>query len=39
MMHIYRGIIPFVLLQLVGLLILATFPGIVTWLPAIFFGS
>jgi tripartite ATP-independent transporter DctM subunit len=36
--HIYRGIIPFVLLQIVGLLILAVFPGLITWLPAIFFG-
>ncbi len=39
MMHIYRGIIPFVLLQLLGLMILALFPAIVTWLPAIFFGN
>jgi TRAP-type mannitol/chloroaromatic compound transport system permease large subunit len=39
MMHIYRGIIPFVLLQLVGLTILALFPGLITWLPALFFGS
>jgi TRAP-type mannitol/chloroaromatic compound transport system permease large subunit len=39
MMHIYRGIIPFVLLQLMGLLVLALFPAIVTWLPAIFFGN
>lgn len=37
--HIYRGIIPFVLLQLLGLLILAIFPSLVTWLPGIFFGS
>jgi tripartite ATP-independent transporter DctM subunit len=37
--HIYRGIIPFVLLQILGLIILAAFPGIVTWLPGIFFGS
>ena len=36
--HIYRGIIPFVLLQLIGLLILVLFPGLVTWLPGIFFG-
>jgi tripartite ATP-independent transporter DctM subunit len=36
--HIYRGIIPFVLLQIAGLLILAAFPGLITWLPAIFFG-
>ena len=38
MMHIYRGILPFVLLQLIGLLIIAIFPGLVTWLPSIFFS-
>jgi hypothetical protein len=31
--HIYRGIIPFVLIQLVMVLVLALSPGIVTWLP------
>jgi tripartite ATP-independent transporter DctM subunit len=36
--HIYRGIIPFVLLQILGLLILGVFPALVTWLPGIFFG-
>ena len=39
MAHIYKGIIPFVLLQLVGLFILVLFPSLVTWLPGIFFGS
>lgn len=38
MMHIYRGILPFVLLQLVGIAILVAFPALVTWLPGIFFG-
>jgi tripartite ATP-independent transporter DctM subunit len=37
-MDIYRGIIPFVIIQLVGLGILALFPSIVTWLPSIIFG-
>jgi len=37
--HIYRGIMPFVLLQILGLIILGFFPGLVTWLPSIFFGS
>ncbi len=37
--HIYRGILPFVMLQILGLIILAACPPIVTWLPAIFFGS
>lgn len=39
MMHIYRGIMPFVLLQVAGLAILALFPGLSTWLPNLFFGN
>ena len=39
MLHIYKGIIPFVFLQLIGLAILVLFPGLITWLPACFFGS
>ena len=39
MMHIYRGIIPFVLLQLLGLIVLGVFPGLITWLPSVFFGT
>lgn len=31
--HIYRGIVPFVLIQVVGLALLWTFPGVVTFLP------
>ncbi|GBC61143.1 C4-dicarboxylate ABC transporter [Desulfonema ishimotonii] len=38
MMHIYRGIMPFVFLQLIGLTVLCLFPELVTWLPSIFFG-
>lgn len=38
MMHIYKGILPFVLLQVVSLAIITLFPGIVTWLPGVFFG-
>jgi tripartite ATP-independent transporter DctM subunit len=30
---VYRGILPFFLLQFVGMLICAAFPGLVTWLP------
>jgi tripartite ATP-independent transporter DctM subunit len=37
-MDIYRGIVPFVLLQLVGLGIVAMFPQLVTWLPGVIFG-
>ena len=39
MMHIYKGIMPFVILQLIGLAILVFFPALTTWLPAIFFGA
>ncbi|OIP92156.1 MAG: C4-dicarboxylate ABC transporter [Syntrophobacteraceae bacterium CG2_30_61_12] len=31
--HIYRGIIPFVILQAIGLLIVALVPELATWLP------
>ena len=37
--HIYRGIIPFVLLQLIGLALMIIFPDIITWLPSIVFGG
>jgi TRAP-type mannitol/chloroaromatic compound transport system permease large subunit len=37
-MDIYRGIIPFVIIQLVGLALLALFPSLVTWLPNVIFG-
>ncbi len=37
--HIYRGIIPFVIFQLIGLLIVAFFPALVTWLPKVVFGN
>lgn len=36
--HIYRGIIPFVLFQLIGLAIVVFFPELATWLPDIVFG-
>lgn len=36
--QIYRGAMPFVGIQLLALLILATFPGLVTWLPEILYG-
>ncbi|MBN1830223.1 MAG: TRAP transporter large permease subunit [Deltaproteobacteria bacterium] len=39
MMHIYRGIIPFVMLQVVGLIIIVLFPKLVTWLPVLAFGQ
>jgi tripartite ATP-independent transporter DctM subunit len=36
--HIYRGIIPFVLFQLIGLLIVVLFPKLVTYLPKQVYG-
>lgn len=39
MMHIYRGIIPFVFLQLIGVGIMIAFPSIITWLPHLAFGT
>ena len=36
-MDIYRGVIPFVILQLVALLLLALFPSVATWLPSVAF--
>ena len=37
-MDIYRGIIPFVIIQIVGLCIVAYWPGLATWLPKVLFG-
>ncbi len=37
-MHIYRGVVPFVALQLLMLVILALFPAMATWLPKVIFG-
>jgi tripartite ATP-independent transporter DctM subunit len=37
--QIYRGVIPFVGIQLLALIVLATFPWLVTWLPDRLYGS
>jgi tripartite ATP-independent transporter DctM subunit len=37
--HIYRGIIPFVILQLIGLMIVIFYPSLATWLPNAVFGG
>jgi len=36
--HIYRGIIPFIIIQLIGLLLIVLFPEMVTWLPSVMSG-
>ena len=37
--HIYRGVIPFVLLQVLGLIIVFQIPALVTWLPAVAYAN
>ena len=37
--HIYRGIVPFVALQLLGLMIVFEFPALTTWLPSVAYGD
>jgi tripartite ATP-independent transporter DctM subunit len=36
---IYRGVLPYILIQLFALVILYNFEGLVTWLPSIIFGK
>jgi len=38
-MDIYRGIVPFVIIQIIGLLIICIWPEAVTWLPRVLLGS
>jgi TRAP-type mannitol/chloroaromatic compound transport system permease large subunit len=35
---IYRGVVPFILLQLLGLVVIFFWEGIVTWLPKLAYG-
>jgi tripartite ATP-independent transporter DctM subunit len=37
-LQIYRGVVPFVILQLVGLGFVAAFPELATWLPKLIYG-
>lgn len=39
LMDIYKGVIPFIILQLIGLALIFIFPELVTWLPSIAYGS
>ncbi len=36
--HIYKGVVPFVALQLIGILAVGLWPKLVTWLPAVVYG-
>lgn len=35
--HVYRGVTPFVILQVIGLFLVVLFPGLATWLPRLLF--
>jgi TRAP-type mannitol/chloroaromatic compound transport system permease large subunit len=35
MVDIYKGVVPFIILQLIGLTLVIVFPEIVTWLPSV----
>ncbi len=39
LMHIYKGVIPFVLLQVLGLSIVFFWPNLVTWLPSVAYAN
>ncbi len=36
---LYKGIIPFVVIQIIGLVIIASFPQIISWLPQVVYGN
>lgn len=38
LLDIYKGVIPFIILQLTGLFIVMTWPWLVTWLPSVAYG-
>ena len=38
LMETYKGVVPFIILQLIGLLVVALFPQLVIWLPAVAYG-
>jgi len=38
-MQIYRGVVPFILIQLLMLGVLAMWPSLATWLPAQIYGQ
>lgn len=38
-MQIYRGAVPFVLIQIFALAVIAMFPALATWLPKLFFSG
>jgi len=39
LIHIYKGVIPFIILQLIGLAIVVKWPQLVLWLPSVAYGN
>ena len=39
LVHIYKGVIPFIILQLIGLAIIVKWPQLVLWLPSVAYGK
>jgi len=39
LIHIYKGVIPFIVLQLIGLTIVVIWPQLVLWLPSVAYGN
>jgi len=37
--HVYRGVVPFLILQIIGVILCTVFPEIVVWLPNIMLGK
>lgn len=38
LLDIYKGVVPFIILQLIGLLVITIWPQLVIWLPAVAYG-
>jgi len=39
LIDIYRGVVPFIILQLIALILVFVFPELTTWLPAVAYGN
>jgi tripartite ATP-independent transporter DctM subunit len=39
LVEIYRGVVPFIIMQLIGLGLVFAFPQLVTWLPSVAYGN
>ncbi len=39
LVDIYKGVVPFIVLQLIGLVLVFVFPQLATWLPAVAYGN